>query len=275
MSLSAISAPYPFPVIDISWPAANKIYGNADAFQNQGTWRNGGVAANAVFDAAVGAATNNMLIYKTILAAQFTSTAVTTVSRSMSGIACQPMLTAPAGAVSTMQMPEHIRCYGYSFLFTQVTAAAYTSLSGIALQPSSGTPPGWIDAGNRGIGIVGDGAGGWRYVEKNAGGVGVYQTSTALTWPVAVTEWARVDFVLLNATAVAAAGYEVWINNVRVVSNTFGVGNAPTYAQGPANAASWVPQISCGDALVGSIGITALRYTVGKYHPVTGNQIGT
>lgn len=275
MSVSAISSPYPFPVIDLSWPAANKIYGNADAFQTAGTWRNGGVAANAVFDALVGAATNNMLLYKTIIAAQFTSTAINASARTMSGISCQPMLTAPAGAASVLQMPEQIRCYGYTFLFAQVTAAAYTSLSGIVLEPSSGAPPGWIDAGNRGFGIVGDGAGGWRYVEKNAGGVGVYQTSTPIAWPTAVTEWARVDFVILNATAVAAAGYEVWVNSVRIVSNVFGVGNAPTYAQGPANAASYIPHIQCGDALVGSLGITQLRYTAGKYHPVTGNQIGT
>lgn len=272
---SVVPNPYTFPVTDIIWPAKNKSYGNGDAFQTAGTVRGGASISNAVFDALSGAATNNMVLTKTLIGGQFTSTVANTSERTMSGIAAQPILTAPAGATAGMQMPEHIRCFAWSFLFAQVAAANYTTLTGIAFEPATSASPGWIDAGNRGFGILGNGAGGWQYNEKNAGGVGVYQTTTAIAWPVAVTELARVDVVIFSATATGAASLEVWINGTRFITSTWGVGNAPTYAQGPANAASFVPHIRCGDALVGSIGIYELRFTAGKFHPVTGAQVGT
>jgi len=276
MPVSIIPNPYNFPITDIVWPAKNQNYGTGDAFQVNGTTRAGAALSNAVFGALSGAATNNMGLYKTLIAGQFTSTAANTSERPLTGVGCSPMLVAPASSPSTLAMPEHIRVFGWSFLFAQGVAANYTTLSGIAFEPCTSAAPGWINAGNRGFGILGDGAGNWQYNEKNAGGAGVYQTTTALSWPVAFTEWCRVDVIILNATAIAGAKIEVWLDGVRAITSDFGVtGNAATYAQGPANAASYTPHIRCGDALVGQLEIAELRFTAGKFHPVTGTQIGT
>lgn len=273
MPLTVIPYPYPDQLVDVYYPLVTAM-GSGSAFQVNGNDRYALANVYAVWGGATGAATNNMGVFGGIICGQFTSGGGATVERVAIGFSAYLPLTPPVGASAAASWPEQYRCYGVTCMLANAGGSNLTDESGFVIEPAAAASPGWIKAGNFGFGLVGDGAGGWRYVEKNAGGVGVYQFSLPIVWPTAVTQLTRVDYVLFGATMTAPARMELWVNNVLKVSRTWGVTSfLPDYTT-PANAARFVPHLRCGEAALASqINIAAMRFQAGQFHPVTGQAI--
>ena len=272
MPLTVIPYQYPDQLIDVYWPQVTAM-GSGSAFQVNGNDRYALGNVYAVWSGSTGAATNNMGVFGGILCGQFTSGGAATVERAAIGFSTFLPLTAPVGASAAASWPEQCRCFGVTCMLANAGGSNLTDESGFVIEPASAASPGWIK-GNFGFGLVGDGAGGWRYVEKNAGGVGVYQFSAPVAWPVAINQLARVDYVMFGATMTQPAHMELWVNNVLKISRTWGVGSfLPDYTT-PANAARFVPHLRCGEAgLVSQINIAVMRFQGGQFHPVTGQAI--
>lgn len=282
MALNVIPNPYPDQILDVTWPLVSTTAAVAAVFEVNGNPRYGIATAYGVWGAVFGTgpATNNMLIHKGAYAGQFTCDGAGNYSgRAMNGFSVQLNLDKPVGAPPRMTFPEQTRCYGLTFLMAVRTLRNYSAKTGVVMQLAAGAVPGWIDAGNAGFGIVGDGAGGWQFVSKKAAGAGVYDEQVPIVWPLARTEWARVDYVLLGATSTGAAAFQLWVDNLLILERSWAAGTLlPDYtaASAPANAARMIPLAQCGElAVSGELAIAGLRYQAGRFHPVTGTEVGS
>lgn len=218
----------------------------------------------AIWGANSGAATRNMGLYHGLYGWQYTST-VANFSDAASVVAMYVPITKDAVPV-LFKYPVATRCFIVSFAMCFPVAALYNDLSGICIEPAAGAAPGWI-RGAQGFGIVGDGAGGVRWVSKVAGsGVGVYAESIPLALGAAITEWFNVDIQILAANGNANGNVTLFINGVQQFApRSWGPGTVLTDYTQPANAVKFVAHCRCGDALVGQMNVSAFRWRIGAY----------
>lgn len=254
--------------VDMMWPAPYDTAAVDAAAFNVNAMPKYQMTPVSFWSAVSGASTNNM--GGNPYGGQFTCGAAAVSSRSTAPIGYIPLTQfAPA----TYQSPEPYRVFRFQFVIFAPAMVNFTTLSGFVLEPAAAVAPGWLDAGNRGFGLVGDGAGHWQYVEKNAGGVGVYQFTQAVTWPTAFTNPVLVDYEILGATGASPAVFTLYLNGLQILTRTWGGGSSlPDYSS-PAGARKFVFAISAGDAaLAGQINIANVRLMNGRYR-VSGAQI--
>jgi hypothetical protein len=266
-----IPAPLVDYQFDVSWPREINTAATGAAFDTNGYSKYGQVYG--LWSAASGAATNNMGVYHSLYGGQWTSGGATTSGRTTYVAPLLIPLTKNAMAAAA-QFSDLMRVFRIQVCFATVGVVNYTAASGLAIMPMAGVAPSFIAAGSPGFGIVGDGAGGWRF---NASvGAGLTDT-TALVWPNAVTEWTVVDFEFLSATGLSDAVFNLYLNGQQVAlpatCSKWGAGtHLPDYSQTP-NSAGFCLGIACGDgALAGQLNLAGLRIMKGRYR-VSGAQV--
>lgn len=250
--------------LDVTWPIITNAAVGA-AFQAAGNPKYGIGTGYGVFSALTGAATNNMTLHNGILVGQFTCGAGATSERTLDGFSMFIPLLRGATAVG-MKFGVELRVWRWTVTIALNAAVNITDETGVAIEPAAGAAPGWIRS-NRGFGVVGDGAGGWRFVAKNAAGVGVYSDSVALTWPSPVTDFVTVDFEMVSASGAGDAVLNLYLNNVLQLSRSWGAGTVlPDYTS-PATAARFVPHVRAGDGgLVTAVHVAAgMRFMAGRF----------
>lgn len=122
----------------------------------------------------------------------------------------------------------------YYRLRTQLARAAGASTAssntGVIFGFKSAGAVGLLSVTAPGFGLVGDGAGNWRWISKAVFN-GAITESVPLAWPVPVTSLAEVEFRFYPATATQDARVELWAEGVRLIGRTFGAGTLlPTFA---------------------------------------------
>lgn len=271
LSLYAGTEPIPFvsggagagellPHYEVLWPpySATAAIGGGSAFATQGSPRLVDGAAVNLWFGKFGTGTNNMRVYKGRLCGQFGSGAGLTVQQNVENL--YPALERPMGS---KVMPAGIRVWRLEWELARDGLYNWTDETGICLGLVPGL--GWIKAGNFGIGLLGDGAGGWRHVSKRVGGVGVYTESVPLTWPAPLTEWVTVDMELRSASSRAEAVYNLYLNKQLALTRLFGPGTKlPDYTL-LLNSAGFGGIVRAGDAGIASaLCIASLRPQYGR-----------
>lgn len=121
----------------------------------------------------------------------------------------------------------------YHRIRTQLARSAaggtQSSNSGVVFGFKSAGTVGLLSVTAPGFGLVGDGAGGWRWVSKAVFN-GAQTESVALAWPVPVTRLAEVEFRFYPATAMQDARVELWVEGVKLIARSFAGGLLPTFA---------------------------------------------
>jgi hypothetical protein len=249
--------------IDVTWPVEAPTAAGGAAFNASGQTKYG--QAISVWSAASGAATNNMGAYHNIYGGQWTCGGAQASGRSATGIPFYLPLTKNLMSAQEV-LPEHVRVFRITLCFCAPALVNYTVASGINLAPMAGVAPGFIAAGSPGIGIIGNGAGGWQFATSR--GVGL--TVTPLVWPVNRDEWCVVDFEMLAATGGSDAIFNLYLNGVQVAlpasASKWGAGTAlPDYTITP-NSVGFALQCAAGDgALAGQLNLGAVRWMQGRY----------
>lgn len=269
----SIPAPTVDYTLDLAWPIEAATAATGAAFNANAQGKYGTNTAFALWGALGGAATNNMIAYHNLYGAQWTCGGAAVSGRTAYGAPLYVPLTKNALA-ATFVYPPHCRVFRIQVCFATIAVVNYTTASGIAIVPCAGVAPSFVSAGNAGFGIVGDGAGGWKFVASVGAG---FTDVTALVWPSAVTEWVVVDFEFLAATGASDAIFNLYLNGLRValpaaVSHWGAGSHLPDYTV-TLNSAGLALGIAAGDgALAGSLGLAAMRIMQGQYR-VNGAQI--
>lgn len=262
---------------DLFWPP-QQPYGEGAAFPTSANGRFAGSSFNAFWSAVQGAAANNMQRYHDAICGAFTQGGGAFSRRAMLNAAAIPYLFRH-GLTGSYKVPSWRRCYIWEFVVAWNVDAANTPASGIALQISDGTLTGWVTA-VPGFGIVRNGAGVWEYRSyKFVGGVITLVETVPLVWPVAVTEFATVQFIIQSASGGGDATFQLRVNGVNALGTagrSFGGGLLQTYDTGGfglVNSACFAPSVSAGDTVVGGIlYIGNVRFRAGAFDP-DGNPV--
>jgi hypothetical protein len=167
--------------------------------------------------------------------------------RPANGASLYPLLQKPVspGFVA----PRGIRVWRFRATICRGALINWTPETGLALLLGAGVTPGWLSLGNCGMGLLGDGAGGWRYASRKVSG-GPYTEQVPLAWPAAQTEWVNVVFEIVSANPATEAVFNLYIGDATtpVISRPWGVGTLlPDYSN-LANSARFVPYARAGDA---------------------------
>jgi len=262
-----------YAALDLFWPVEVATAVQGAAFNVNAQNKYGTNTAFGLWSAASGASVNNMITYHNLYGAQWTCGAAAVSGRTAYGAPLFLPLTKNAMA-ATMLFPPSARVFRIQVCFATITAVNFTTASGIAIMPCAGVAPTFVAAGNAGFGIVGDGAGGWQFVASVGAGL---TDATPLVWPSGRWEWVVVDFEFLAATGASDAIFNLYLNGLQValpaaVSHWGAGSHLPDYTV-TANAAGLCLGIAAGDgALVGSLGLAALRIMQGQYR-VNGAQV--
>lgn len=218
-----ISLPFPDPQpnLRIGWPqqAAGltvgglfDTFGFINTFQNVNTWA-----------APIGAGANTMDFQDDILCALFSAT----VQRSFTPYAIiKPRVT---GLNSGYSSPQQQRIYRLQWSM-RMAVPSIDRASGLQFSPTNVLGGGFSQAGAAAFGVVGDGSGGWEYVQSIAGGFPANVTGS-LAIPASIvpdaTEWATFDIEIINSSATRAASMSLFVNNVFVLSKNWTTFAAP------------------------------------------------
>lgn len=267
--LNAIPRNEPMWDADLFWPPLG-IVGVGSAFSQAASGRFSGISVANAWSANLGAATNDMQRYQNALAAQFSMGGGGTSERWGGGLAGIPYLRRNA-LTGSFKFPSWRRVYMWEFTFAWNVDQANTIASGIAIEPSNGTAPGWIGLGNAGMAIVRNGIGVWEYRSYVNG---AFREILPLAWPVPLTEYATVLFMLTSATGGGDAHFFLRVNNVNMLGTagrSFGTANLLPNYDSPgvtANAASFVPHVRGGDGVVGGVlYLSQVRFRAGRFDP--------
>jgi hypothetical protein len=250
------------PILHTVWPGGGSNLAGASAFPTTGRTRWGGAFAN-FWAAKDGAAGDAMIVYRGKLAAGFTQGGGATCGHGVLEGSMYPLLVRPAA--STFRVPRQARVWRIRFLMAIHNVAAWTDETGFALLLSAGAAGGWVAGGNAGIGVVGDGAGGWRFVSLATGGpVHVFTESVPLTWPAAPTEYATLTFEIVSANGSIEAQLRIYLNDVPAIARSWGPGTTLPAYTALLNAARFLPYARAGDgALAGSLDIAEVECYAG------------
>lgn len=264
---------FPAPTIlydfDVTWPAFGN-FGVGTAFVVGGNVKFGAGSGGVytLWAAASGAGTNNMALMagtpagKGGLVGQFQSTGAVGVSRPLSGFSM--FVALDAGGLTTA-FPTFCRLWRWQFIFRLTTAANSGLNCNMSIQPASGTAPGIISQNNTGFGISGSGNNTWQFFSRKTAGAGLAET---VDLGITQNAWHMVDFVIRQATPLAAATLQIFLDgayNAAALTRLFSAATMPNYTD-PVNAAQFVPQVEQNDnANPGTLQIGYMRCMAGDY----------
>ena len=270
----SIPAPLVDYELDVLWPPVTAAAVGAATALN-GYPKYGSGTAIPIFNAKVGAGVANMIVYNNVYCAQTNCDGAGAVSGyNTHGLFTNFAIPLTKDTVAaTFAQPEQARVFRLQFAMAQRAAIHYSGNSGYILQATAaGAIPGWIGAvGSNGIGIVGDGAGGWQYVSKQ-GGAG-FAEAVPLVWPSPVAQWCVVDYEILGATGASDAAFNLYLNGALALTRSWGVGSLLPDYTAVVNGAVFGYAWNTGEAaLVGNLVLANLRFMAGRYR-VSGAQI--
>jgi len=214
--------------LEIHWPPPVGNMVHLGAMQTVGAPRKGlhGDSKNFIGGAS-GLGGDFMILYDDIAGMGMDST----LGPRRRGLADAAAILMPLTVRPGIVLPSHRRVFWDRFTIALSRAAPVPNMiyeTGIQYSLSSGGLPGWITGGNNAWGIFQDGAGGWVWVE-NTGALPV-EFSVALPWPRSINEWVTVDIVHFAATPNRDAKVFLYLDEVLVLSRSWGDGILPVYA---------------------------------------------
>lgn len=268
--LSVVPNPVARYPVDLLWPrlALSTNAGTAWAAGDlNGMAYSGALNTASVFAATTGTGTKIMTVYKDLVCGQFACSAGNNIESDLVGMSAYVPLT-KNGILATQKAPEQYRFFWWQWLMAKpVAATAFTPETGFILEPKGVTGASWPTAANGGVGIIGDGAGGWQFGAKKLGGAGPFTVTQPLVWPVALDEWCQVDFTIVGASGQGDASFTLSLGGSVVLTFPWGVGSIlPDYTS-TANALRLAPYFRLGDAgaPAGAVNFTALRFRAGMF----------
>lgn len=233
---------------EISWPqyGTNLAGGSGWPTTAHTRWGDGSPVYWAAKD---GIGADGMTVVKGRLCGFLSSGAGLIAGRNAGGATMHPLLVRPPA--TSFRCPAQLRVWTFSVTIARSVLVNWTDQSGVALLLSAGPAGGWMGVvGNAGIGVVGDGAGGWMYVSRK-GGV-LYTEAVPLVWPVAQTEYATLGFQIRSADGAREAEFSLYVNDALTITRSWGAGTLlPDYTVF-ANAARFLPYVRAGDAALAS-----------------------
>ena len=122
----------------------------------------------------------------------------------------------------------------YRHLFRVARSVAGTPAEdffGIYFHPYATTIPASPGTTGPGYGVVGDGAGGWKFIARKTSG-GPLTFNQALAWPAAVTRLVDVDFRIVPPTAAVGARLQLRIGTTLVVDENWDNSTLPYISDG-------------------------------------------
>ena len=262
--------PFQAYAADVIWPAPSVQLASGAAFAVNGL--RGGSAVALIWANAVGAGANTMLLDANgDWDAIYQSDGIgAVVSRSCLEYKAYLALF-NTGFVPAYRVPSwHRVCRWQVKLRTLAATPALYTFAGWQTEgtvTASATPE---VAGTRWFGIMGDGAGNWVWVSRNAGGAG-YAEIVPLGLPQAPPT--VFDFVLLCPTPRSNARAQIWANQTLLIDRAFGPGSVlPDYAS-PANSSHFVPIVGARDVGVATTLLCGrCRFAQGHYN-VDGTEV--
>lgn len=267
--MSQVSLPplTPLSQTDATWPPLLETLAEGSAWTNlaDGRWPTS-IGGFTLWDAPTGGGTagmsrthNNEVIVGALNNAK---------TANMGGFPIVMPLTAQAWPGS-FRMPEHLRVFRLQW-YMAAQGGSPTEQTGLQFIVSAGTVGGWVvaAANTGGFGIVGDGAGNWRFFTKK--GAGTYLTS-ALVMPNAITELVKFEIQMVTADGRGAASLTLLVNDVVVAlsaaRSSFGAGTElPVYVDGSvANSNKFIPSIQANDGAGITLQIGGVRCISGSF----------
>ena len=249
--------------VDIVWPygSASRL-GAGDALDATGL--RGGVAV-ALLSAAVGAGVNTYAIdARGQLYAHFDSDgAGAVVSRSLDYFRIYAPLYS-TGLPAGYRNPDWCRVWRVQVgLRCAAVGAAVWSFFG--LLPEAAAAPGLPSGTAPFFGLRGNGAGSWEFVSRNAAGAAVQESVALGILQTAFVIW---DFVVVSATATAAAYFNLYANGALILTRSWAAGTLlPTYAS-VANSSHFLVGVGATDAGVAcALQLGMMRCTAGRFMP--------
>jgi len=222
------------PAVMLMWPDMTVNAQAADAFQQNGYSRNAGSGANMWGVTSGGAGT--MERYRDILCGRLRTIGATPLAeRQLNGFRMRPALERTVTLlVERARVLEYMRVWRWSTLFAWETDGGTTNVGNGLCLMSDGLAPSYPSAAGVGLGmgIQGDGAGGWRCFSKPTLG-GNFVDFVALPAGLIGAAWALVDMEIQSATPSLSARFRIAVNGTVYYDRTWEPGHQlPPYSVG-------------------------------------------
>lgn len=149
-------------------------------------------------------------------------------------------------------------------------------MSGIIFRPHESGVIYWSqNAGNvdrSGIGIVGNGAGAWKWCSKVSDNLGPMDEQINLTWPVALTQWCTVTVVFVSATATAFGKVQLWLGESLTLERSYDAAGSSLVLPRYEGSGNWIHAIlGYGATSPGmETWMRDYEFGYGGIHPMTG-----
>lgn len=180
-------------------------------------------------------------------------------------------------------LAQHLRCYSFRATIALLTGAInWGNITGILFRWAR-LGVGWwapevgANVDRAGFGLCGDGAGGWAWKSKvDDGGVAQpFAEVIPLVWPVSVTDFLTVTFVVFSATASKPMKVQLWLANTLAVERQWNADGSsivlPMCEPTPDLASGLVFQLGGAGASNGgnALFIRDMELQMGAVHPIT------
>lgn len=210
------SLPFPNPQqnLRIQWPEAGALNAINGAFNVAGMDQGFGVPS--VWGAATGAGTNVMQLRHDLVCAQFDDTV-------FRGIEPYCMIKPTVAGLGAGYVGlEYQRVFRFTVQLSM--DGILDQGDGFQFGPSDDLDPKFTEGGQAAFGVVGDGAGGWEYLQSDTGafpGNITDQVAIGVGIVVDATDWNTFQFEFINSAFGRTATFALTVNGTSVVSRNW------------------------------------------------------
>lgn len=257
---TSLPFPNPQPNLRISWPAIQSSQAEGAAFDVLGFAEGMATAFPNVWGGPTGVGTNIMTMRNNILCARFDDTVL---RGCLAALHLNPLVTNLAPGYRGIEWQRVYR------LTVQLSMDGnLDNGSGVQFGPTTLQVPRFTEGGQGAFGVLGDGAGGWEYVQSDTGAFPGNITDTVGIGAGVVpdaTDWNTFEFEIINSAPGRTATFTLTVNGIVIVSRNWVAPLAlPLYAD-VANSTKYMWGARCDtvgvDLFVGPLVIDMGRFT--------------